>query len=159
MDLFAQFAIAAAEEAMLDSKLDLTKVNLDRGGVIWGTGIGGFATCVEEMTAYALGDGSPRFNPFFIPKIIGDIAAGHLSMRYGLRGPNYVTTSACASSANAIADAFNYIRLGKVDFVISGGSEAPINTAGVGGFNAMQAISTRNDKSKKGTLRSRSPKT
>ena len=145
MDLFAQFAIAAAEEAMLDSKLDLTKENLDRGGVIWGTGIGGFATCVEEMTAYALGDGSPRFNPFFIPKIIGDIAAGHLSMRYGLKGPNYVTTSACASSANAIADAFNYIRLGKVDFVISGGSEAPINTAGVGGFNAMQAISTRND--------------
>jgi len=145
MDLFAQFAIAAAEEAMLDSKLDLTKVNLERGGVIWGTGIGGFATCVEEMTAYALGDGSPRFNPFFIPKIIGDIAAGHLSMRYGLKGPNYVTTSACASSANAIADAFNYIRLGKVDFVISGGSEAPINTAGVGGFNAMQAISTRND--------------
>ena len=145
MDLFAQFAIAAAEEAMQDSKIDLTKVDLERGGVIWGTGIGGFATCVEEMTNFALGDGSPRFNPFFIPKIIGDIAAGHLSMRYGLKGPNYVTTSACASSANAIADAFNYIRLGKVDFVISGGSEAPINSAGVGGFNAMQAISTRND--------------
>lgn len=145
MDLFTQFAIAAADEAMKDSGLDLSKEDLERGGVIWGTGIGGFTTCAEEMSTFALGDGTPRFSPFFIPKIIGDIAAGHLSIRYGLKGPNYVTTSACASSANALADAFDYIRLGKVDFVISGGSEAPINTAGVGGFNSMQAISTRND--------------
>jgi 3-oxoacyl-[acyl-carrier-protein] synthase II len=148
MDLFAQFAIAAADEAMKDSNLDLTKEDLERGGVIWGTGIGGFTTCSEEMRAFALGDGTPRFSPFFIPKIIGDIAAGHLSMRYGLKGPNYVTTSACASSANALADAFDYIRLGKVDFVISGGSEAPINPSGVGGFNSMQAMSTRNDSPK-----------
>ncbi|MDR1879216.1 MAG: beta-ketoacyl-ACP synthase II [Bacteroidales bacterium] len=145
MDLFAQFAIASASEAMEDSQIDLTQVDLERAGVIWGTGIGGFTTCAEEMRVYALGDGSPRFNPFFIPKIIGDIAAGHISMRFGLKGPNYVTTSACASSANAIVDAFNSIRLGQVDFVITGGSEAPISTAGVGGFNAMQAISTRND--------------
>jgi 3-oxoacyl-[acyl-carrier-protein] synthase II len=148
MDLFAQFAIAAADEAMKDSDLDLAKEDLERGGVIWGTGIGGFTTCADEMRAFALGDGTPRFSPFFIPKIIGDIAAGHLSMRYGLKGPNYVTTSACASSANALADAFDYIRLGKVDFVISGGSEAPINPAGVGGFNSMQAMSTRNDSPK-----------
>ncbi len=145
MDLFTQFAIAAASDAIEDSKMDLSSVDLERGGVIWGTGIGGFTTCADEMSTFATGDGSPRFSPFFIPKIIGDIAAGQISIRFGLKGPNYVTTSACASAANAIADAFNTIRLGKVDFVVTGGSEAPINTAGVGGFNAMQAISTRND--------------
>ena len=145
MDLFAQFAIASSCEAMEDSKIDLSLLNLERAGVVWGTGIGGFTTCVEEMSNFAHGDGVPRFNPFFIPRIIGDIAAGQISMRFGLKGPNYVTTSACASSANAIADAFNLIRLGKIDFAITGGSEAPISEAGVGGFNAMQAISTRND--------------
>jgi len=145
MDLFAQYAIATSCEAMEDAKIDLSSVNLERAGVIWGTGIGGFSTCAEEMITFAHGDCVPRFNPFFIPKIIGDIAAGHISMRFGLRGPSYVTTSACASAANAIADAFNMVRLGKVDFVVTGGSEAPINQAGVGGFNSMQAISTRND--------------
>ena len=145
MDLFAQYAIATSCEAMEDSKLDLSTIDLERAGVVWGTGIGGFSTCAEEMSTYALGDGTPRFNPFFIPKIIGDIAAGHISMRFGLRGPSYVTTSACASSANAISDAFNLIRLGKVDVIVTGGSEAPVNQAGVGGFNSMQAISTRND--------------
>jgi 3-oxoacyl-[acyl-carrier-protein] synthase II len=145
IDLFTQFAIASTCEAMEDSKLDLTTVNLERAGVIWGTGIGGFATCVEEINAFASGDGTPRFSPFFIPKIIADIAAGQISMMYGLKGPNYVTTSACSSAANAIADAFNIIRLGKADFVVTGGSEAPINTAGIGGFNSMQAMSTRNE--------------
>ncbi|MDR1181571.1 MAG: beta-ketoacyl-ACP synthase II [Bacteroidales bacterium] len=145
MDLFTQFAIASVCEAMEDSQIDLSSVNLARAGVIWGTGIGGFTTCVEEMNAFAQGDGAPRFSPFFIPKIIADISAGQISMMFGLKGPNYVTTSACASSSNAIADAFNIIRLGKADFVITGGSEAPINTAGVGGFNSMQAMSTRND--------------
>ena len=145
MDLFTQYALASSEEAMKDAAIDLSSVDLERAGVVWGTGIGGFATSVEEMKIFASGDGSPRFNPFFIPKIIGDIAAGQISIRFGIKGPNYVTTSACASSANAIADAFNLIRLGKVNFVITGGSEAPINAAGVGGFNAMHAISTRND--------------
>jgi len=145
MDLFTQLAIASSSEAMEDSKVDLSSLDCNRAGVIWGTGIGGFTTCMEEMYTFAGGDGTPRFNPFFIPKIIGDIAAGWISMRYKFRGPNYVTTSACASSANAIADAFNLIRLGKIDFAIAGGSEAPINAAGVGGFNAMQALSTRND--------------
>ncbi|MDR1459938.1 MAG: beta-ketoacyl-ACP synthase II [Bacteroidales bacterium] len=145
MDLFAQYAIASASEAMDDAKIDLSSVNLGRAGVIWGTGIGGFTTCAEEMDVFARGDGSPRFSPFFIPKIIADIAAGQISMRFGLKGPNYVTTSACASAANAIADAFNLIRLGKADFIITGGSEAPISPAGVGGFNSMQAMSTRND--------------
>jgi 3-oxoacyl-[acyl-carrier-protein] synthase II len=145
MDLFAQFAIASAAEAMEDAGIDVTAIDAHRAGVIWGTGIGGFTTCAEEMYTFALGTGEPRFNPFFIPKIIGDIASGHLSMRFGFKGPNYATTSACASSANAIADAFNMIRLGKADVIITGGSEAPINVAGVGGFNSMQALSTRND--------------
>ncbi|MDR2410040.1 MAG: beta-ketoacyl-ACP synthase II [Bacteroidales bacterium] len=145
MDLFTQFAISVAYEAMEDAKIDLSKADLERAGVIWGTGIGGFTTCVEEMNTFAHGDGTPRYSPFFIPKIIADIAAGQISMIFGLKGPNYVTTSACASAANAIADAFNIIRLGKADFVITGGSEAPINSAGVGGFNSMQAMSTRND--------------
>jgi len=145
MDIFTQYAITTACEAMEDANMDLSSVDLERAGVVWGTGIGGFATSVEEMNVFARGDGTPRFSPFFIPKIIGDIAAGQISMRFGLKGPNFVTTSACASSANAIADAFNLIRLGKTDFIITGGSEAPITTAGVGGFNAMQALSARND--------------
>jgi len=145
MDIFTQYAITTACEAMEDANIDVSSVNLERAGVVWGTGIGGFATSVEEMNVFARGDGTPRFSPFFIPKIIGDIAAGQISIRFGLKGPNFVTTSACASSANAIADAFNLIRLGKADFIITGGSEAPITTAGVGGFNAMQALSARND--------------
>jgi 3-oxoacyl-[acyl-carrier-protein] synthase II len=145
MDMFAQFAIASACDAIKDANMDLSCVNLERGGVIWGTGIGGFTTCVEELSAFFRGDGTPRFSPFFIPKIIADIAAGQISMMFGLRGPNYVTTSACASAANAIADAFNIVRLAKADFVITGGSEAPINAASIGGFNSMQALSTRND--------------
>jgi len=145
MDLFTQFGIATSTEAIVDSGIDLSAIDLERAGVIWGTGIGGFTACFEEVRNYTLGGDEPRFNPFFIPKIIGDIAAGQISIRFGLRGPNYVTTSACASSANAISDAFNMIRLGKVDMVITGGSEAPIITPGVGGFNAMQALSTRND--------------
>ena len=145
MDLFTQFAIATATEAIGDAKIDVSALDLDRAGVIWGTGIGGFTSCSEEVTNFARGDGEPRFNPFFIPKIIGDIAAGQISILFGFRGPNYVTTSACASSANAITDAFNMIRLGKADVIITGGSEAPIITSGVGGFNAMQALSTRND--------------
>jgi 3-oxoacyl-[acyl-carrier-protein] synthase II len=145
LDLFSQYAVATADEAIKDSGLDLTAINLDRAGVIWGTGIGGFSSFITEVTDFARGDGTPKFSPFFIPKIISDIAAGHLSMIYGFRGPNYCTSSACASSANAIADAFNMIRLGKADVFISGGSEAGVNTAGVGGFNALHALSTRND--------------
>ncbi len=145
LDLFSQYAVATAAEAIKDSGLDLTAINLDRAGVIWGTGIGGFSSFITEVTDFAKGDGTPKFSPFFIPKIISDIAAGHLSMIYGFRGPNYSTSSACASSANAIADAFNMIRLGKADVFISGGSEAGVNTAGIGGFNALHALSTRND--------------
>ena len=145
MDLFSQFAIATSTEAIKDSGIDLSSINLDRMGVIWGSGIGGFTACYEEVRNFTLGGDEPRFNPFFIPKIIGDIAAGLISIQFGLRGPNYVTTSACASSANAISDAFNMIRLGKADIIVTGGSEAPIISPGVGGFNAMQALSTRND--------------
>lgn len=145
LDLFSQYAVAAADEAIKNSGLDLTAINLDRAGVIWGTGIGGFSSFITEVTDFAKGDGTPKFSPFFIPKIISDIAAGHLSMIYGFRGPNYCTSSACASSANAIADAFNMLRLGKADIFISGGSEAGVNTAGIGGFNALHALSTRND--------------
>ncbi|MEI6346315.1 MAG: beta-ketoacyl-ACP synthase II [Bacteroidota bacterium] len=145
LDLFSQYAVATATEAITDSQLDLTAIDLDRAGVIWGTGIGGFSSFITEVTEFALGDGTPKFNPFFIPKIISDIAAGHLSMIFGFRGPNFCTSSACASSANAISDAFNMIRLGKADLFITGGSEAGVNTAGVGGFNALHALSTRND--------------
>ncbi|MDD3664256.1 MAG: beta-ketoacyl-ACP synthase II [Bacteroidales bacterium] len=144
-DLFAQFGLASAEEAVKDSGLDLEKINLDRAGVIWASGIGGLVTFIDEVSSYAKGDGTPRFSPFFIPKMIADITAGHISIKYGFRGPNFATVSACASSANALADAFNYIRLGKADVFISGGSEAAVNEAGVGGFNALHAISTRND--------------
>ena len=145
LDPFAQYAIATATDAIKDSDIDISKINLDRAGVIWGTGIGGFTSFISEVSDYARGDGTPKFNPFFIPKIISDIAPGHISMIFGFRGPNYATSSACASAANAIADAFNMIRLGKADLFISGGSEAGVNDAGVGGFNALHALSTRND--------------
>ncbi len=144
-DLYSQYAIVASEEAIRDSGLNTEKIDLDRSGVIWASGIGGLFTFYDEVATFAKGDGTPRYNPFFIPKMIADIAAGHISIKYGFRGPNFATTSACASSANSIADAFNYIRMGKADIFISGGSEAPINEAGTGGFNAMHAISTRND--------------
>jgi 3-oxoacyl-[acyl-carrier-protein] synthase II len=145
MDKFTQYAMVAADEAIVDSKLDLEKVDKDRVGVIWGAGIGGLETFQNEVLDYAKGDGTPRFNPFFIPKMIADIAPGQISIRYGFRGPNFATVSACASSSNAIIDALNYIRLGHADVMVSGGSEATITIAGIGGFNALQALSTRND--------------
>ncbi|MDR0744234.1 MAG: beta-ketoacyl-ACP synthase II [Tannerella sp.] len=143
-DLYAQFAIAAAAEAVADSKLDLEKENKDRIGVIFSSGIGGIFSFQEEVRGYDEERG-PRFNPFFIPRIIADISAGLISMRYGFRGPNFATVSACASSTNAISDAFNYIRLGKANAIVTGGAEASIAFVGVGGFNAMNALSTRND--------------
>jgi 3-oxoacyl-[acyl-carrier-protein] synthase II len=145
MDRFTQYAMVAADEAIVDSKLDLEKIDKDRVGVIWGAGIGGLETFQNEVLSYAEGDGTPRFNPFFIPKMIADIAPGQISIRYGFRGPNFATVSACASSSNAIIDALNYIRLGHADVMVSGGSEATITIAGIGGFNALQALSTRND--------------
>lgn len=145
MDRFTQYAMVAADEAIVDSNLDLEKVDKDRVGVIWGAGIGGLETFQNEVLSYAEGDGTPRFNPFFIPKMIADIAPGQISIRYGFRGPNFATVSACASSSNAIIDALNYIRLGHADVMVSGGSEATITIAGIGGFNALQALSTRND--------------
>jgi len=145
MDLFTQYALVAVEQAMNDSGLDLEKINLDRSGVIWGSGIGGLRTFQEEVTAFSEGDGTPRFNPFFIPKMIADISAGYISMKYGFRGPNFVTVSACASATNALIDCLNYIRLGHMDIAISGGSEAAVTEAGIGGFNAMKALSERND--------------
>ena len=147
-DLYAQFALAAATEAITDSGLDLENTNLERVGVIWASGIGGISTFAEEAKNFYCGDGTPRFNPFFIPKMISDIAAGQISIKFGLKGPNYATVSACASSSNSIIDAFNYIRLGKADVFVSGGSEAAINETGVGGFNSMQALSTNNDQYK-----------
>jgi 3-oxoacyl-[acyl-carrier-protein] synthase II len=145
MDQFTQFALIVAEEAMKDSGIDVTKINVDRAGVIWGSGIGGLRTFQEEVIGFAKGDGTPRFNPFFIPKMIVDLSAGYISIKYGFRGPNFCTVSACASATNAIVDAFNYIRLGKADIFISGGSEAAVIEAGMGGFNAMKALSERND--------------
>ena len=145
LDLYAQFGLAAADQAYKDANFDVEKINLDRAGVIWGSGIGGLDTFLVECGNFAKGDGTPRFNPFFIPKMIADIASGHISIRFGFRGPNFTTVSACASSTNALIDAFNYIRLGKADIIISGGSEAAVNEAGVGGFNAMHALSERND--------------
>ena len=145
LDMYAIYAMVAVSEAMADSQLDLEQINLDRAGVIWGSGIGGLDTFLKECGDFATGSGVPRFNPFFIPKMIADIAAGHISIKYGFRGPNYATVSACASSTHALIDAFNYIKWGKADVFISGGSEASINEAGVGGFNAMHALSTRND--------------
>lgn len=145
MDLFAQYAMGAAEQAIQDSRLNLETLDPDEAGVIWGAGIGGIITFMDEVKAYVEGNGTPRFSPFFIPKMISDIAAGHISMKYGFRGPNYATVSACASSSHAIADAFNHIRMGKAKVFITGGSEAAINEAGVGGFNSMQAMSTFNE--------------
>ncbi len=145
MDSYAVYAMAASAEAMLDSGIKPEKINLDRAGVIWASGIGGLDTFLKECGDYATGNGTPRFNPFFIPKMIADIAAGHISIKYGFRGPNFATVSACASSTHAMIDAFNYIKWGKAEVFITGGSEASINAAGVGGFNAMHALSTRND--------------
>jgi len=145
MDPYTQFAVVCADEAMKDSGLDLEKVDRERIGVIWGSGIGGLKTFQDECIAFGQGDGTPRFNPFFIPKMIADSAAGLISMRHVLHGPSYVTASACASSNNAMIDAFNTIRLGICTAVVTGGSEAAIYEAGVGGFNALHAMSTRND--------------
>lgn len=145
MDPYAQYALIASEEAVKDSGLDLEKEDLSRIGVIWGSGIGGLLTFHQEVMGFANGGGTPRFNPFFIPKMIADIASGHISIKFGFRGPNFTTVAACASSAVALVDAFNYIRLGKLDVIVTGGSEAPIAEPGVGGFNSLQAISTRND--------------
>ncbi|MCC6701575.1 MAG: beta-ketoacyl-ACP synthase II [Fluviicola sp.] len=145
LDQFSQYAMVSATEAMVDSDLMESNPNLDRIGVIWGSGIGGLKTFQDEAQNFFAGDGTPKFNPFFIPKMISDIAAGHISIKYGLRGPNYVTVSACASSTNAIIDAFNLIRLGKADAIVTGGSEAAVNEMGMGGFNALKALSTRND--------------
>ena len=145
MDPYAQFAMIAADQAVGDSGLDLNSANVDRIGVIWGSGIGGLQTFQDEVTNFASGDGTPRFNPFFIPKMIADIASGLISIKYNLRGPNYTTVAACASSTNAIIDAYNLIRLGKADAFVCGGSEATIYEAGIGGFNALHALSKRND--------------
>ena len=145
LDPFSVYAMATAHEAMNDSKIDLEKIDLNRAGVVWGSGIGGMKTFQEECFNYKDGDGSPRFNPFFVPKMIVDIAAGHISIKYGLKGPNYVTVSACASSTNAIIDALMLIQLGKSDIIVTGGSEAGVNITGIGGFNALKALSTRND--------------
>jgi len=144
MDRFTQFAIVTTDEAIKDAGLDDT-IDKDRVGVIWGTGIGGLHTFLHEVREFAKGDGTPRFSPFFIPMMIGDISAGMISIRHGYRGPNFVTVAACASSTNAIADAFNYIRLNKADIIVTGGSEACVNEAAIGGFNAMKALSERND--------------
>jgi len=145
LDPYAQYAMIAAHEAYLDAGLDTADHDKDRAGVIWASGIGGIETFAQEMEGFLKGDRNPRFSPFFIPKMISDIAAGHLSMKYGYRGPNYATVSACASSTNAIIDAFNLIRLDMADLFITGGSEASVNEPGVGGFNSMQALSTNNE--------------
>jgi len=145
LDPFVQYAMVSTEEAVKDSGFDFSKFDTNRIGVIWGSGIGGIKTFLDEMRNFYAGDGTPRINPFFIPKMIIDIVTGHISIKYGLRGPNFATVSACASSTNAMIDAFNYIRLDMADVIISGGSEAIINEAGIGGFNAMHALSTRND--------------
>lgn len=144
-DPFVHYAMASTDEAVRDSELNFEKVDTNRVGVIWGSGIGGLKTFLDEVVGFSKGDGTPRFNPFFIPKMILDIAPGHISMKYGLRGPNFSTVSACASSTNALIDSLMYIRAGYADVIITGGSEAIINEAGIGGFNAMHALSTRND--------------
>jgi 3-oxoacyl-[acyl-carrier-protein] synthase II len=145
LDRFSQIALVAADEAVRAAGLTDPGIDHDRVGVIWASGIGGMITFIEEMKNYNAGDGTPRFNPFFIPKLILDIASGHISMKYGFRGPNFSTVSACASSTNSVIDAFNYIRLGKADAIVCGGSEAVVTEAGIGGFNAMKALSERNN--------------
>src|SRR5687767_3739049 len=145
IDRFTQIALVASDQAVKGAGITKDNVNTDRVGVVFASGIGGISTFQEEVINFAKGDGTPRFNPFFIPKMILDIAAGQISMRHGFRGPNFAVVSACASSTNAIIDAFNYIRLGKSDIIITGGSEAVVSQAGVGGFNAMKALSERND--------------
>lgn len=146
LDRFSQLAIVSSDQAIADAGLDNNdSVNKDRIGVIWASGIGGIGTFFEEMKGFFAGDGTPRFNPFFIPKMISDIASGHISMKYGFRGPNYCTVSACASSSHALIDASHFIRLGKADVIVCGGSEAAVTPPGVGGFNAMKALSERND--------------
>lgn len=145
LDRFAQYALVSSDEAILDAGIDFIDVDKFRVGVIWGAGIGGLETFQEEMMNFAEGDGTPRFNPFFIPKMIADIAPGNISIKHGFMGPNYTTVSACASSANAMIDALNYIRLGHCDIIVTGGSEAAVTIAGMGGFNAMHALSTRNE--------------
>lgn len=148
LDRFAQFAMVSVDEAIVDSGMDLQKIDGNKTGVIWGSGIGGIQTFMEQIQGFATGDGTPRFSPFYIPKMISDIAAGFVSMKYGFRGPNFGTVSACATSTHALIDAYNYIRLGKANLFVSGGSEATINEAGMGGFNAMQALSTNNEEYK-----------
>lgn len=145
LDRFAQYAMVSADQAILDAGMNLDKLDKFRIGVIWGAGIGGLETFQDEVLNFAAGDGTPRFNPFFIPKMIADIAPGNISIKHGFMGPNYTTVSACASSANAMIDALNYIRLGHCDIIVSGGSEAAVTIAGMGGFNAMHALSTRNE--------------
>ena len=147
LDLFSQYAMVSVAEAVLDSGIDSEELNKDKIGVIWGSGIGGLKTFQDECINYANGDGTPRFNPFFIPKMIADIASGHISIKYGFRGPNFTTVSACASATNALIDSYNYIRLGKANAMVAGGSEAAVNEAGVGGFNALHALSTNNENS------------
>lgn len=145
LDRFAQYALVSSDEAILDAGIDFIDVDKFRVGVIWGAGIGGLETFQNEVINFAEGDGTPRFNPFFIPKMIADIAPANISIKHGFMGPNYTTVSACASSANAIIDAFNYIRLGTCDIIVTGGSEAAVTIAGMGGFNAMHALSTLNE--------------
>lgn len=145
LDRFAQYALVSSDEAIADSGIDLNNVDKFRVGVVWGAGIGGLETFQNEVIGFAEGDGTPRFNPFFIPKMIADIAPGNISIKHGFMGPNYTTVSACASAANAMIDALNYIRLGHCDVIVTGGSEAAVTMAGMGGFNAMHALSTRND--------------
>ena len=145
MDQFCQYAMVTADEAFSDSGLNIDEINSDRAGVVWGSGIGGMSTFQNESSNFATGNGTPRFNPFFIPKLISDIPAGHISIKYQFRGPNFTTVSACASSTNALIDAFNYIKWDKADIFIAGGSEACVYETGIGGFNAMMALSTRND--------------
>jgi 3-oxoacyl-[acyl-carrier-protein] synthase II len=145
IDAYSHYGIAASVQAVKDSGIDSEGIDRNEVGVIWGSGIGGLDTFQTETFAFAKGDGTPRFNPFFIPKMIADICSGHISMRFGFRGPNFTTVSACASSTNALIDSFNYIRMGKAVAIVTGGSEAAINESGIGGFNACQAMSTRND--------------
>lgn len=145
LDLYTQYALASTFDAIKDSGINTENLDPLRAGVIWGAGIGGIDTFLAEVADFAKGDGTPRFNPFFIPKMIVNIASGHISMKYNLQGPSFTTASACASSTHAMIDALNYIRLGKADVIITGGSEAAVNEAGLGGFNAMKALSTRND--------------